>query len=91
VRGIEKSRIGNSLEKREEEEGGGDYTACGLESTHEQVARRDLPRGGLGGWRKEGKSGKYDVCDEIHAGTVKEDTLNSFLVLLLFLLPFMFY
>lgn len=41
------SLIGNSLErrtKREEKEGGGDYTACGLKSSHEQVARRDLSR-----------------------------------------------
>lgn len=74
-REIEKSRVGDSLEKREEEEGGGDYTACGLESTHEQVARRDYSRRTR--WlAKRGqtwKEWKYNVCDEMHAGTVKED------------------
>lgn len=65
---------------------GGGYTACGLESTHEQVARRDLLVEDSAG-EKRAKV-ESTTCATKHAGTVKEDTLNSLLILLLFLLPF---
>lgn len=58
---------------------GGDYTACGLESTHKQVARRDLPWRTRWLARKRAKSGNTTRATNTCRYCERGYTLNFFL------------